>query len=75
MQLTRKQYDLIAIDLFDWDKALHINDVEEQVALFSYTLMNIMQNFVSNETIKYDDRDPSRMNKEKPILQTIHSKY
>ena len=39
--------DLIrrAIDLFDWDKALRVNDVDKQVAIFSDTLMNIMQNF------------------------------
>ena len=48
----------MAIDLFDWDKALCINDVDKQVAIFSDTLMYIMQNFVPNETIIRDDRHP-----------------
>ena len=55
-----KEQDLIrrAINLLDWDKALRFNDVDKQVAIFSEILMNIMQNFVSNETIICDDRDP-----------------
>ena len=36
--------DRWAIDLFDCDKALRINDMDKQVAIFSGTLMNIMQN-------------------------------
>ena len=50
--------DLIrrAIDLFDWDKALRCNDVDKQVAIFSDTLMNIIQNFVRNETIICDNK-------------------
>ena len=31
-----------AMDLFDWDKALCINDVDKQVSIFSDTLMNMM---------------------------------
>ena len=47
-----------AMDLLDWDKALRFNDVDKQVAIFSDTLMNIMQNLIPNETIICDDRDP-----------------
>ena len=56
---NRANADLIqrAIDLFNWDKALRINDVDKQVAIFTYTLINIMQKFVPNETIICDDRD------------------
>ena len=63
---NRANADLIrrAIDLFDLKKPLRINDVDKQVAIFSGTLMNIMQNFVPNETIICDDRDPPWMNKE-----------
>ena len=68
--------DLIwgAIDLFDWDyvKALHFDDVDKQGAIFSDTLMNIMQNFVPNETFICDDRNPPWMNKE--IKQFIEQK-
>ena len=63
---NRPNADIIkrAIDLFNWDKALLINDVDKQTAIFSDTLMNIMQNFVPNETIICDDRDPPWINKE-----------
>ena len=82
LHLTKEQYgttteghaDVIrrAIDLFYWDKALRISYVERQVAIFSDTLMNIMQNFVLNETFICDDRDPPWMNKE--IKQFIEQK-
>ena len=57
---SRANADIIqkAIDLFDWDKAFRINDVDKQVAIFSDTLMNIMQDFVPNETIICDGREP-----------------
>ena len=63
---NRANPDLVrrAIDLFDWDKALRFNDVDKQVAIFSDTLMNIMQNFIPNETIICDDRDHPWINKE-----------
>ena len=76
--------DLIrrAMDLFDWDKALCINDVDKKVASLRDILTNIMQNFILNETILYDVRDIPWMTKEikqlteqkKLVLQTIHSK-
>ena len=58
--------DLIwrAIGMFDWDKALRFNDADKQVAIFSDTLMNIMQNFIPNEIIICDDRDPLWINQE-----------
>ena len=63
---NRANADLIrrAFNLFDWDKALCFNNVDKQVAIFSDTLMNIMQNVVTNETITCDDRDPLWINKE-----------
>ena len=63
---NRANADLIrrVIDLFDWDKALRFNDENSQVAIFSDTLMNIMQNFVPNETIICNNRDPPWINKE-----------
>ena len=73
---NRVNADLIwgAIDLFDWDyvKVLHFDDVDKQGAIFSDTLMNIMQNFVPNETIICDNRDPPWTNKE--IKQLIEHK-
>ena len=68
---NRANADLIqrAIDLFNWDKALLINDVDKQVAIFTYTLINIMQNFVPNETIIWDDRDHHHLWMNKEIKQ------
>ena len=53
-----------AIDMFDWDKALYFNDVDKTVAIFSDILMNIIQNFIPNETIICDDRNPPWINTE-----------
>ena len=41
---NRANADLIrrVIDLFDWDKALRINDVDKQDIIFSETLINVM---------------------------------
>ena len=65
-----------AIDLFDWDKALHINDMDKQVAIFSDTLMNIMQTFGPNETIICDDRDTPWMIKEtKQLIEQQNQFY
>ena len=71
---NRANSDLIrrAINLFDWDKAVRINDMDKQVAIFSDILMNIIQNFVLHETIICDDRRPPWMNKE--MKQLIEKK-
>ena len=61
--------------MFDWDKALLFNDVDKQVAIFSETLMNIMQNVVPNETI-CDKRNASWINKEiKQLLEQKNQFY
>ena len=58
---NRANADLIqrAINLFDWDKALRINDVDKHF-IFSDNLINIMKNFVPNETIICDNTDPCK---------------
>ena len=50
--------------MFDWDKALHFNDVDKTVAIFSDILMNIIQNFIPNKTIICDNRNPPWINTE-----------
>ena len=52
-----------AINLFDWESSLINLDVNEQVSVFNETIMNIMSNFVPNELITCDDRDPSWLNR------------
>ena len=62
---------------FDWDEALRFNDVDKQVAIFCDTLINmLMQNFVANETIICDDRDPPSINKEiKQLIEPNNQFY
>ena len=51
-----------AIDIFDWESALNYIDVNDQVSVFNSTILNIVSNFIPNETITCDDRGPPWMN-------------
>ena len=51
-----------AISLFDWESSLNNLDVNDQVSPFNETIMN-MSNFVANELIICNDRDPRWMNR------------
>ena len=51
-----------AIDIFDWESALNYIDANDQVSVFNSTILNIISNFIPNETITCDDRDPPWMN-------------
>ena len=52
--------DLItkAIDPFDWDKKLSEKCVNDQVLLFNETLLNIMSNYILNELMIFDGKEP-----------------
>ena len=52
-----------AINLFYWEFWLNNLDLIEKVSVFNETIMNIMSNFVPNELITSDDRDPPWMNR------------
>ena len=66
--------DLIkrAINSFDWEKAFSNIDVDKMVSIFNQTIINILCNFIPHETVLFDDRDPTWMNKE--IKKLIHEK-
>ena len=68
-----------AINLFDWESSLNNLDINEQVSVFNETIMNIMSNFVPNELITCDDRDPPWVNRYiKNLIVTIndfHKKF
>ena len=51
-----------AIDIFDWESALSYIDANNQVSVFNSTILNFVSNFIPNETITCDDRDPPCMN-------------
>ena len=43
---------------FDWEKVFHNADTNKQIMLFSETVLNIIQSFVPDETVTFDERDP-----------------
>ena len=45
-------------------RALSNVNVDEKIYFFTKTLLNIIQNFISHETITCDGSDPSWINKE-----------
>ena len=50
------------IDIFDWESALNYLDASDQVSVFNSTIINIVTNFIPNETKTCDDRDSPWMN-------------
>ena len=51
-----------AIQGFDWDKAFLDKSTGEKVSIFTKTILNIMSNFIPNEIVTIDDRDPPWIN-------------
>ena len=47
-----------SLESFDWKNAFSNCNPNEQVSVLTKTLLNIMSNFIPNETILVDDRDP-----------------
>ena len=47
-----------SLESFDWKNAFSNCNPNEQVYVLTKTLLNIMSNFIPNETILVDDRDP-----------------
>ena len=48
---------------FDLDNQFFLIDIDDQVVLFNQTIANIVSNFIPNETMTFDDRDPPWLNK------------
>ena len=48
--------------MFDWENAFPNTSVNEKVAIFNRTILNILNNFFLHETIVCNDRDPSWFN-------------
>ena len=47
-----------AIQGFNWDKAFLDKIVEEKPSILTKAILNIMSNFIPNEIVTIDDRDP-----------------
>ena len=71
--IIKKQTENIrkAIDQSPWAMRFTKIDVNEKVNLFNKTIKNI-RNYISHETITYNDRDPPWINKD--IKELIHEK-
>ena len=42
-------------DILDWEVALNNLDANDQLSVFNSTVMNIVINFIANESLSYDD--------------------
>ena len=51
-----------AIESFDWVKAFLDKSFDEKISILKKTILNIMSNFVTNETVTTDDRYPPWIN-------------
>ena len=47
-----------AIQGFDWGKAFLGKSTEEKASILTKTILNILSNFIPNEKVTIDDRDP-----------------
>ena len=45
-----------AIDMFDWDRAFVNTIVDEKMFNFNKTILNILSNFILQETLTVDDK-------------------
>ena len=70
--------DLIqrAIEQFSWEKSFRNLNINEMVFLFNKTIKNIFSNFIPNETVTCDDRDPPWINANiKQLIQENNDIY
>ena len=51
-----------AIERFDWDNAFLGKNVNEKASILTKTILNIMSNYIPNEIITIDDKDPPWVN-------------
>ena len=57
---------------FSWKKTLSNLNIDGQVTVFNRTMLNILKNFVSHETIECYDKDPPWFNKRiKSLIQEV----
>ena len=67
---VKVQFDLInkAIENFDLNKLFSGQDIHDQVNLFNTTILNIFRNFIPNNVILCDDKEPPWINEEVRLL-------
>ena len=65
MEIRKSPCSLIkrAIRGFEWENKLSLIGNNDNVTLFNETIVDIMSNFITKETMIFDDRDPPWLNK------------
>ena len=48
---------------FNWERAFHRKNINEEVSILNNTINNVLSNFVPHETITCDDKKPPGFNK------------
>ena len=61
-----------ALDSVNWDRLFNKKDIDAQVAVFNETILNVFRNYVPNNYITIDDKDPMWMNE--PLILKIKVK-
>ena len=51
-----------AVHEFNWQRAFSNVNTNERVSFFNRTILNIASNFIPNETVIWNDRDPPWIN-------------
>ena len=59
--------------ILSWEKTLRnlITNINNIISLFNKTVKNIISNFIPRETVKFHDRDPPWISREKGNVQKI----
>ena len=55
----RANFDQIqrTIEQFSWEKSFRDLNINEMISLFNRTIKNILSNYITHETIVFDDKD------------------
>ena len=64
-----------AIEGFGWNKAFSGKNIDEKASILTQTILNIMSNFIPNEIITIDGRDPPWTNKKIKYLIKNKTEY
>ena len=63
------------IQNFDWDATFLDKSTEEKASILTKTILNIMSNFIPNEIVTIDDRDPPWINSKIKFLIKNKNEY
>ena len=64
-----------AIQGFNWDKPFSDKSTDEKVSILTKAILNIISNFIPNEIVTIDDRDPPWINNKMKSLIKNKTEY